>query len=58
MFVYVSNEYRSLYPQTVATLTAHENSYFTNDLMYELIGGLLNVQSNRLDISNSLASPT
>lgn len=58
MFIYVSNEYRSLYPQTVATLSAHEDSYFTNDLIYELIGGLLNIQSNRLNMSNSLASPT
>lgn len=57
MFVYVSNEYRSLYPNTVDTLMAHENSYFTNDLIYELIGGVLNIRSNRLDMSNSLASP-
>ncbi len=35
----------------------HENSYFTNDLIYELIGGVLNIRSNRLDMSNSLASP-
>lgn len=58
MFVYVSDEYRGMYPNVVATLTDHENSYFTNDLMYELIGGLLNIKSNRLDMSNSLASPT
>ena len=56
MFLYLSPEYRSLYPETTKVLKEHEKTYFTNDLTYELICGLLNVQSNRYDETQSLAS--
>ena len=56
MFLYLSPEYRSLYPETTKALTAHQKEYFTNDLTYELICGLLNVQSNRYDETQSFAS--
>lgn len=57
LFLYLSPEYRSLYPQTAATLKAHQDSYFTNDLLYETIAGILNITSNHYDETNSLASP-
>lgn len=56
MFLYLSPEYQSLYPQTTAVLRQHEKSYFTNDLTYDLVCGILNIQSNRYDASQSLAS--
>lgn len=56
MFLYLSPEYRSLYPETTKALTAHQKAYYTNDLTYELICGLLNVQSNRYDETQSFAS--
>jgi len=58
MFLYLSKSYRQLYPQTYATLRRHENSYFTNDLIYELVCGILNITSNHYDATNSLASNT
>lgn len=57
LFLYISDEYQQLYPQTASALKSHSDSYFTNDLTYELIAGLLNIKSNRYDETNSLASP-
>ena len=58
MFLYLAPEYRQLYPATAATFRSHADSYFTNDLMYETVAGILNLKSDHYDESNSLASPT
>ena len=58
LFLYLSDEYRQLYPETASVFRSHENSYFTNDLMYEVIAGILNIKSNHYDEENSLASPS
>lgn len=57
LFLYLSPEYRSLYPETSATLRSHEYSYFTNDFIYEMMAGILNLRSNRYNPDDSLASP-
>lgn len=57
MFLYLSPEYKTLYPETAATLRSHADSYFTNDLIYEIVAGILNIKSNHYDETNSLASP-
>ena len=57
LFLYISDEYQQLYPQTTTALKNHSDSYYTNDLTYDLIAGLLNIKSNRYDETNSLASP-
>lgn len=56
MFVYLSPEYQALYPQTTAALKHNEAKYFTNDLVYDMVCGLLNIQSNRYDETQSIAS--
>lgn len=56
MFIYLSPEYRNLYPETTQALTEHQSQYFTNDLTYEMVCGLLNVQSNHYDETQSFAS--
>ena len=56
LIIYLSDEYEQLYPQTTSVLVEHENQYFTNDLMYELIGGILQIKSNHLDEKNDLSS--
>ena len=58
MFLYLSPEYRSLYPETASAFRSHAESYFTNDLIYETVAGLLNIKSNHYDPDNSLASPS
>ena len=57
MFTYFSDEYIETFPNTFKTLKKHENYYFTNDLIYDLMCGILNIQSNHYDERNSLASP-
>ena len=56
MFLYLSPEYQHLYPGTAAALRSHANSYFTNDLIYEMVAGILNITSNHYDETNSIAS--
>lgn len=56
LFVYLSPEYQALYPQTVSALKHNQDKYFTNDLIYDMICGLLNIKSNRYDESQSIAS--
>ena len=54
MFVYVSDEYKSLYANEVGEFKAKRNTYFTNDLIYETVCSLLQVKSNHFDEGNSL----
>ena len=57
MFMYLSKEFQSLYPETFSTLKNHERAYFTNDLIYETVAGLLHIKSNHYNPENSLALP-
>lgn len=57
MFCYLSDGYQRRNPQVAETIQSHADSYFTNDLEYEFICGLLNMESPNYDPSFSLASP-
>lgn len=57
MFAYFSNEYISKNKEIYQTLSDHQQKYFTNDLAYELMCSIFNIQSNHFDKTNSLASP-
>lgn len=57
MFCYLSDAYQLRNPQITEAIKEHENSYFTNDLEYEFICGLLNIQSPNYNPAYSLASP-
>ncbi len=57
LFVYLSDEYIARNAEVYKTLQLHEQSYFTNDLAYELLCGILNISSNHFDESGCLASP-
>lgn len=54
LFIYVSDEYKTLYPQTFSTMKKHSSLYFTNDLIYEAICGLLQIKSDRYLPENSI----
>lgn len=56
LFVYVGDEYKQLYADSVAEFRASQNKFFTNDLMYELVCGLLQVQSNHFNEDECLLS--
>lgn len=57
MFVYLSDAYRARNPETAQTVRDHANAFFTNDLEYEFICGILNMESPHYDPRYSLASP-
>ena len=56
-FLYLSDTYRKLYPQTAETLRIHESFYFTNDLIFDLLCGLFQIDhplhKRQYDISSS-----
>lgn len=56
LFLYLSPEYRELYPDAAEALRSHEHCYFTNDLIYEMVAGIMNLESNHYDPTNSFAS--
>lgn len=58
LWVYVSDEYKSLHPARYEALKANKDKYFTNDLAYELACGILDIKSEHFDEKASLASTT
>lgn len=56
MFTYFSNNYIETNKEIYNILRKHQHHYFTNDLIYELVCGILNIKSNHYDETNSLAS--
>ena len=49
MFIYLSPEYEKIFPDKVATLESRREEYFTNDLLYDTLCGIINAPSNRYD---------
>ena len=56
MFLYLSDEYILKNPEIYATVNSNSKKYFTNDLIYDFICGILNIKSNHYDEANSIAS--
>ncbi len=56
MFLYLSPEYQSLLPQKADTLRAHASRYFSNDMIYDTVCGILNAPSHRYHESQDLSS--
>lgn len=57
LWVYVSPEYQQAFPETVETMRNNEHQYFTNDLLYDMISGLLQAPSNRYDPTRDFTNP-
>ena len=57
-FIYVSPEYRAALPRRAETLAARRADYFTNDMMYDTVCGLLGAPSNRYDPRQDFTSPS
>ena len=56
LFCWMSDEYQAKHAARAEALRQNSECYFTNDLVYELMCGLLDVESNHYDESASLAS--
>ena len=55
-WIYLSPQYRAAYPQTAITLTNHEQQYFTNDLLYDTLVGLMHAPNSRYDKSRDFSN--
>lgn len=56
LFVYISDEYKNIYPETSKALQKNQNLYFTNDLIYDMMCGIFNIKSSNYDETQSIAS--
>ena len=57
MFVYVSPDYRRAFPVQAQALKDHEQQFFTNDMVYDTISGLLQAPSNHYEPGQDFSSP-
>ena len=55
-FVYLSEEYKIRFPDTAIALQKHRLSYFTNDLIFDLLCGLLQVNGALHKEKNDISS--
>ena len=56
MFVYLSPNYEKNFPEQVETLNLHKEEYFTNDLIFDTVCGILNAPSNNYDAGQDFSS--
>ena len=57
LWVYVSPAYKQALPIQYKALNEHTARYFTNDMLYDTICGLLNAPSSRYNPEQDFASP-
>ena len=57
MFLYLSPDYQQVYPQRTAVLKKRTADYFTNDMVYNTLCGILNAPSNHYDDKEDFSSP-
>ncbi|MCI7541049.1 MAG: phosphoethanolamine transferase [Veillonellaceae bacterium] len=57
MFIYLSPEYQQVLPGRTRAIRYHRSRYFTNDMLYDIISGLLNAPSSRYMEAQDLTSP-
>lgn len=56
LYVWMSEDYCNRHPRRAEALQANKDCYWTNDLAYELMCGIFDVESNHFKEFNSLAS--
>lgn len=57
LWIYLSPAYRTTYPGVEEALQAHENTVFTNDLLFETVSGLIQAPTNCYDPLYDLSHP-
>lgn len=55
-FIYLSSQYETHSPEITNQLRSHVNSIFTNDLVFDMVCGLLKAPNNSCDSSYDLSS--
>lgn len=57
MFVYLSDEYKAALPLQYKTLQQNRTQFFTNDMIYDTLSGILEAPSNHYDPGQDFSSP-
>lgn len=55
LFVWLSDSYAKAHSERVGALKENKDKYFTNDLAYELMCGIFDIESNKFDHTASIA---
>lgn len=56
MFVYLSPEYEKNFPERAQILSEHRTQYFTNDMIYDTVCGILNAPSKNYEARQDFSS--
>ena len=56
MFIKVSEEYAKLYSDKFEMMKKRKNEYYSNDMVYNTLVGLLNIDTNRYDAREDITS--
>lgn len=56
MWIYLSPQYREIHREETANLLLHQHAYFTNDMLYNTLCGLLDMPSNHYRSVEDLTS--
>ena len=56
MFVWLSEEYMQKFPDKAAALRQHREAYYSNDMMYNTVLGLLDADCDRYDPKEDISS--
>lgn len=56
LIMYLSDEYQNTFPETTKALRNNLDRYYSNDLMFETIGGILNITSPQIDQNYNIAN--
>ena len=56
MFVYLSPGYEKIFPERARVLKNHRDEYFTNDMIYDTVCGIINAPSARYDSRQDFSS--
>lgn len=56
MWIYLSTDYRKALSSRAEALIGHRERYFTNDMLYDTLSGLMNAPSNKYDERQDFSS--
>jgi heptose-I-phosphate ethanolaminephosphotransferase len=57
LYLFASQDFRNHHPETWNTLSRHRDSYFTNDLLYDLMCSLMDIRTTHYEAKNDITSP-
>lgn len=56
LWIYLSPQYQATYPSTTEALLQHQHQFFTNDLIYDLMTGIIHAPSDNYDVTRDFSN--